>query len=364
MRNQPHGGRTLTTIVVALLAVAGFLGYRGELPEWGSPWASDTSTVVTLTAPEPPLDPAAVAAAVDPALVDIKASTGPFGLSSAGSGIVLTGDGQVLTSHHVVKGADTVTITDVGNGLVYAASVLGYDSNADIALLALAGATALPTARIGDSAALRLHQEVLAIGNAGGVGGTPAAVGGRITDLNSTIVALNSADMSRKALSGVVEVEAAVSPGQSGGALADRAGEVVGVVAAASGEQEGAADRPPRGYAVPINTAMQVVEQIRSGVSTETVHIGPTATLGVLISDSTSGGAKIDLAIYGSPAHRAGLAEGEVITALDGRAISTARALRAAINVHKPNDMVQLEITDPAGAVRTVGVVLALGNPN
>ncbi|WP_433659923.1 S1C family serine protease [Nocardia sp. CA-128927] len=362
MNEQRFGGRALAMIVAALLAVAGFLGYRGELPGWPS-GASEVAAPIIEPAP-PPLDPLAVAAVVDPALVDVSASTKPFGLGAAGSGIVLTADGQVLTSHHVVKGADTVTVTDVGNGRDYDAVVLGYDSDADIALLALSGATGLPTARIGSSADARVRDEVLAIGNAGGVGGTPTAIQGTLTDLDSTIAALNSADLSRKALTGMLEVAAAVTSGQSGGALADREGAVIGVIAAASGDPARTVNRPPNGYAVPIDTAMRVVQQIRSGTPTDTVHVGPTATLGVLTTDAKPAGARIDMAIYGLPAYAAGLTHGEVITSVDGRAISTARALHAAINVHKPDDTIQLEILDTAGARRTVTLVLALGTPN
>jgi S1-C subfamily serine protease len=352
------GGRVFAVVVAALLAVAAFLGFRGELP--GRPsGGADTAASVAV----PPIDPIAVADAVDPALVNISTSSRLLRLGAAGSGIVLTADGQVLTSHHVVKGADTVTVTDIGNGLVYNATVLGYDSNADIALLELGGAAALMVARIGNSADLRMHDEVLAIGNAGGVGGTPTAIVGSITNLNSTIVALNSADLSRKALSGMVEVAAAVTAGQSGGALADRTGAVVGVLTAASGEPTRAVG-PPNGYAVPIDAAMRVVRQIRSGIPTDTVHIGPTATLGVLISDAKPSGARIDVALYGLPAYAAGLTGGEVITSLDGRAIGTSTELRAAINVHKPDDMVRLGITGANGAERTVAVVLALGTPN
>ncbi|WP_378734351.1 S1C family serine protease [Nocardia brasiliensis] len=362
MNDQRYGGRALATIVAALLAVAGFLGYRGELPGWPL-GASEVAAPIVVPAP-PPLDPLAVAAVVDPALVEISASTKPFGLGAAGSGIVLTSDGQVLTSHHVIKGADTVTVTDVGNGRTYDAAVLGYDSSADIALLALSGAADLVTARIGSSADLRVRDEVLAIGNAGGVGGTPTAIHGTLTDLDSTIVALNSADLSRKPLTGMLEVAAAVTSGQSGGALADRDGAVIGVIAAASGDPDQSAGRPPNGYAVPIDTAMRVVGQIRSGTPTDTVHVGPTATLGVLTSDAKPLGARIDLAIYGMPAYSAGLTHGEVITSVDGRAITSARALHAAINVRKPADTIQLEIIDATGVHRAVSVVLALGTPN
>ncbi|RJO77198.1 PDZ domain-containing protein [Nocardia panacis] len=358
-RRTSGGGRVLALLVAALLALAAFLGLRGGVPEFT---ADDRAAPITLASA--PLDPGYVQAVVDPALVHINASTRPFGLGAAGSGIVLTAEGQVLTSHHVVKGADTVKVTDVGNGRSYAATVLGYDAAADIALLELAGAADLTTARIGASADLRVRDEVLAIGNAGGAGGTPTAVGGTVTDLNSTIVAVNAADMSRKPLRGMLEVAAAVSSGQSGGALADRGGAVVGVVAAASGDAGRATGRTPSGYAVPIDVAMRVVEQIRSGAPTDTVHIGPTATLGVLVSDAPWG-ARIDVAVSGLPAQVAGLTEGEVITELDGHAITTASALRAAINVRKPGETVRLGVAAAgSGLPRTVAVVLALGTPS
>ncbi|MBF6085588.1 trypsin-like peptidase domain-containing protein [Nocardia cyriacigeorgica] len=365
-RRRGGAGRLGAAVVATILAVAAFLGYRGELPGWPT-LERVPAAAPAVVAPRPPLDPVAVAAGIEPVLVNINVATKPFGVGAAGSGIVLTADGQVLTSHHVVKGAESVKVTRVSDGLVYDAQVLGYDSSTDIALLGLVGATGLTTARLGSSSGLRLRDEVLAIGNAGGTG-EPTAVAGRISDLDSTILALNSADLSRKALSGMVEISAEVSSGQSGGALADHSGAVVGVIAAASGDQEDEdpgvqAQRPPVGYAVPIDTAMRVVRQIRSGTPTETVHVGPTATLGVLISDARPSGARVDVAIYGLPAHNAGLADGEIITSIDGKIITSARALRAAINKHKPNDIVELGVSGPGGP-RTVRVVLARGTPN
>ncbi len=359
------GGRVFVALLVALIAIAAFFGYPGRLPDW---WTFERAEppVATQPAPRPPLDPVAVAAGISPVLVNITASTMPFG-AAAGSGIVLSGDGQVLTSHHVVKGAKTVRVTRVADGAAYEATVLGYDSGADIALLSLTGASGLAAARIGSSAGLRISDEVLAIGNAGG-SGTPTAVSGRVTDLDSTIVALNGTDLSRKALTGMVEVSAAVSSGQSGGALADYTGAVVGVIAAASGDRDPPPDGrpadPPNGYAVPIDTAMRIVRQIRSGTPTEAVHIGPTATLGVLVSDAAPTGARVDIAIAGLPAHIAGLADGEIITSLDGRAIATARALRAALNIRKPDETVYLGVLAPDGAERVVRVVLAAGTPH
>ncbi|WP_245551218.1 S1C family serine protease [Nocardia paucivorans] len=353
------------TLLVALIAAAAFFGHPGRLPDWWT-FQRAESPVATRSVTRPPLDAAAVAAGIRQVLVNITASTTPFG-AAAGSGIVLSEDGQVLTSHHVVKGAKTVRVTRVADGAAYEAKILGYDSGADIALLSLIGASGLVAARIGSSAQLQISDEVLAMGNAGG-SGIPTAVSGRVTDLDSTIVALNGTDLSRKALTGMVEISAAVSSGQSGGALADHTGAVVGVIAAASGDRDPPPDGrpvdPPNGYAVPIDTAMRIVRQIRSGTPTEAVHIGPTATLGVLVSDAAPTGAHIDIAITGLPAHTAGISDGEIITSLDGHPITTARALRAALNIRKPDQTVALGIRAVDGSQRVVRVVLAAGTPH
>ncbi|APE37448.1 protease [Nocardia mangyaensis] len=358
-------GRVLVTLLVAGLGVCAFLGYRGEVGFFGSGPAAEF--VATAEQPAPvPLDPVLVADQVRPALVNISVESSPLGIGAAGSGIVLTADGQVLTSHHVIKGAEVLTVTGIGNGLAYNATVLGYDSAADIALLSLTGASGLATARLGTSADLRIRQEVLAIGDAGGDGGAPDSVAGPITGLNATIIAMNSADLTRKALHGMVEIAAPVVGGQSGGALVDATGAVVGVITAASGERGRTEHqtKPANGYAVPIDTAVRIVEQIRSGTPTESVHIGPTATLGVQIVDAEPAGAQVNWAFYGQPARAAGIGTGDIITAVDGRAITTAKALRSAINVRKPADVVLLDVIAPDGTTRTVEVVLGWGTPS
>ncbi|MFI5714463.1 S1C family serine protease [Nocardia sp. NPDC051750] len=358
------GGRVLVSVFAAVLVLGALFGYRGELPGLGRP-GPDVAVAPVRPVPRPPLDAGEVTRDISPVLVNITAAARPFGAAAAGSGIVLTGDGQVLTSHHVVKGAKTVRVTRVADGAVYAAEVLGYDARADIALLSLTGAAGLAPARIGSSAGLRVQDEVLAVGNAGG-SGAATAVPGRISDLDSTIMAFNEQDLSRQALTGMLEIEAPVSSGQSGGALTDHTGAVVGVIAAASGERDpppGRSVDPPNGYAVPIDAAMRIVRQIRSGTPTESVHIGPTATLGVLISDAGPRGARIDMAIPGLPAQTAGLASGDIVTSIDGRAVTSARALRAAIDTRKPTEVVQLEVLEADGDERVVSVRLAAGTP-
>jgi S1-C subfamily serine protease len=362
-QSRPARGGWLSTVVFVLvmaLVGAAFLGYRGDLPRWAVPAGHSTSAL--FGPPVPPMDPAAVASAVEPELVNINVSIRPSGMGAAGSGIVLSPDGEILTSHHVVKGAETITVGDLGNGGHYPATVLGYDSDADIALLSLSGAAALSVARIGSSAGVRVGDQALAIGNAGGTG-SPTATPGTVTALDASIVARDTADLSRKALIGMIEVAAPVVSGQSGGALVDRTGAVIGVVTAASGElsrQQGQAS----GYAVPIDRALSVVRQIRTGIPTDTVHVGPTATLGVLTSDAKPTGARVDVAIYGLPAFTAGLNSGEVIVAVDDTPVTSAQTLKAALNVRRPDEVIRLDLVEPDGTHRTLAVTLAAGPPN
>ncbi|WP_245672896.1 S1C family serine protease [Aldersonia kunmingensis] len=313
--------------------------------------------------PPPPLDPVAVGATVNPVLANIDVSLEPLGLEGAGTGIVLTPDGQVLTSHHVVKGAETIAVTDVGTSETFDATVLGYDASRDIALLQLEGAAGLPVARIGDSKAVRIGHQVMAIGNAGGAGGIPTGVLGKVTNLDQSIVARNEADYSRKSIDGLIEVEAEVSAGQSGGSLVDWSGAVVGVVTAASGEVARELHQPTNGYAVPIADAMAIVTQIRSGVPSDTVHIGRTAELGVMISNAP-GGAKVDVTFYGSAAYRAGIPDGAVITAANGRPVGSTDDLRKVITRAQPGEMLDLGWIDGAGMLRRTTLELDEGPPN
>ncbi|HEY5855504.1 MAG TPA: trypsin-like peptidase domain-containing protein [Aldersonia sp.] len=307
----------------------------------------------------PPMDPVAVAAAVDPALVNIASDGGLFDATASGSGIVLTPDGEVLTSHHVIKGADRIDVVDVGTGATYVATVLGYDRDRDIALLDLPDVDGLSVARLAADPP-RVGTEVLAIGNAGGTGGVPTAVGGRIIDLDRTIVARNAGDLTRNALSGLIEVRAPVTAGQSGGALVDSTGAVLGVLAAASGRVS--ESDQPRGFAVPIDDALEVVEQIRSGVSTDAVHIGPTATLGVLISNA-SNGVRVGAALYGQPAAQADIPDAAVILALDGRPVGSVSDVRAVIDRMSPGETISVGWLDAAGARHDTAVAVGEGTP-
>ncbi len=349
-------GRTTIGVAVVLLAVVAALGLQGGLPHWGiGPGTASPEPTV------PPMNTVAVAARVEPELTNVTVTIEPIGLGAAGSGIVLTSDGQVLTSHHVVKGADVITVADLCTGAQYPATVLGYDSAADIALLSLTGARGLPVVRIGDSDALEPGDEIMAIGNAGGTG-RPTAIPGTVTGLNASIVARDAADLTRKALSGMLEVDAPVESGQSGGAVVNRDGAVVGVITAAAGDPN-RSQGPTLGYAVPIDTAMTIVRQIRSGTPTTAVHIGPTATMGVLADDASPSGARIEVSVYGQAASDAGLSEGEVITAVDDHPIASAKALSSALDGYKPGDAVRVGLAETDGSHREATVVLGSGPP-
>ena len=174
-----------------------------------------------------------------------------------------------------------------------------------------------------------------------------------------------------------IEIEADVRPGQSGGALVNSWGEVIGVIAAASDQpdvelpdaaagQTSAPVAPIHGYAVPIVQAMEIVEQIRAGQESETVHVGPTAILGSYVRDSPNGrpeGAYVEVSIYGSPAYAAGLDQGDIITAIDDQRVASNSALRAELGRRLPGDEVRLTVVGPDDVVRTVTLILAEGTP-
>jgi S1-C subfamily serine protease len=304
---------------------------------------------------------------VSKGLVDITTTIGFDGAQGAGTGIVLSADGLVLTNHHVVAGATAVRATDVGNGKTYDATVLGYDSTHDVAVLRLKGASGLTVAPLGSSATLKVGDPVVAVGNAGGVGGTPSAVAGTVRALDQQITVQDERDGSPQRLTGLIQLDAAIVPGDSGGAVVDADGKVVGVVTAASASAaSGDSTAPVDGFAVPIDQARSIARQIIDGRSSSTVHIGGTAFLGVqLVPGSAQGaaaaGAQVAGVVPGSPADRSGVQAGDVLTAVDGDAVGSADALHAAVSAHQPGDTVKVAWTDAAGTRHSATLHLGSG---
>jgi len=282
---------------------------------------------------------------------------------AAGTGMVLTADGQVLTNYHVVQGAGTITVTVAATGQSYQASVVGTDPSNDVALLQLAGASGLTTVKADDDVA-KVGDAVIAVGNAGGTGSLTAAAG-TISSLSASVTAASEGSASgSETLSSMIETTADVVSGDSGGPLFDAEGEVVGIDTAASTGAE------IDGYAIPIQRALSIVGQIRSGAETGTVRIGPAAFLGVELSSGASygygyardagfgSGATVGGVVSGGAAADAGLQAGDVITSLDGRTISSAADVGAALVGSNPGDQVGIAWTDQAGTTHTGTVTL------
>ncbi len=333
---------------------------------------------------------AAIAAKVAPALVDINATFGYQSAQGAGTGIVLTSNGEVLTNNHVVDGATKLSVTDVGNGQTYNATVVGYDASHDVAVVQLQNASGLKTAKLANSDNTAVGESVVAIGNAGGTGGTPSNAGGSITALNQSITASDELDGNSEQLSGLIQTNADIQPGDSGGSLVDTSGQVVGMDTAASqgySFQSSTDNGGTQGFAIPINQAMSVVHQIVSGQGSATAHVGPTAFLGLLLGSSSdqggsgglgafgngsaSGGSgssgtsglTISSVVSGGPAAGAGLSAGDVITSLDGQSVSSPSDLSSILVSHHPGDKVQVGWVDSSGQSHTTTVDLGSGPP-
>ena len=267
---------------------------------------------------------------------------------AAGTGMVLTSSGRILTNNHVIAGATTIRVAVPNTTRRYAARVVGYDIADDVAVLQLLRATDLSTVTIGSSAALTVGTSVTAIGNSGGLGRLIAARG-RVIRLKRSITVVNDIG-ERHWLAGVIETSASLRPGDSGGPLLDGAGRVVGMdTAAAFG---GSA------YAIPIATATRITGQIVAGRASSRVHVGATAFLGIRVEGTT-----VADVVHGSPAQAAGIKPGDLIVSVGGRRVTGEAGITAAVLAHKPGQVVKVVYTDETGAPRTAKVKLASGPP-
>lgn len=319
-----------------------------------------------------PTDVSSIADKVDPGLVDIDTLLGFQQEEGAGTGIVLTSSGEVLTNNHVINGATAISVRDIANGKAYSATVVGYDTTKDVAILQLHDASGLQTASIGNSSNVSVGESVVGIGNAGGTGGTPSAAGGTVTDLNQSITATDEGDGSSEQLTDLIQTNADIQPGDSGGSLVNRLGQVIAIDTAASAGlslQSGGESAGKRGYAIPINEATSIAKEIESGTSSSTVHIGSTGYLGVEIeSNAQADGGSISRAlvagvITGSPAQVAGLAVGDVITSVNGQTVASADTLTELLEPFHPGDKVTIGWTNLFGQTETASVQPSSGPP-
>ncbi len=302
------------------------------------------------------------------------------GARGAGTGVVLTSSGQIMTNYHVVEGTTSITVTVASTGTTYMATVVGHDQTRDVALLQLENASGLDTVAV-DRDPVAVGDQVTAVGNAGGTGSLTAA-DGRVTALNATVTTAAEGAVAAETLTSMIETDADVVAGDSGGPLFDAQGEVTGINTAGS-------NGPPiDSFAIPIKEALNVVDQISTGTETDTVQIGASPLLGVLLGDSAgasngsmdvlpgdadgpwgrdgtgtgSAGVMVQDVVPDGPADQAGLAAGDLITAVDSQSITTVDELSDLLEAHDVGDRIAIHWSDSSGIGHNATITLA-ANP-
>jgi putative serine protease PepD len=273
-------------------------------------------------------------------VVDIVVTT-PGG-KAEGSGFVIDKQGDIVTNDHVVSGATTVDVR-FADGSHASARVVGSDASSDLAVIRVSGVNSskLQPVTLGDSSNAQVGSGVIAIGSPFGLAGSVTV--GVVSALNRSIQAPN-----HYTIAGAIQTDAPINHGNSGGPLLDTSGRVIGVnsqIESDSGDNSGVA------FAIPSNTVQQVVKQILAGGQVQ--H----AFLGLQLSDGT-GGAQVGSVTSGSPAATAGIKTGDMVTAIDGTAVTGADDVVGIVQSHKPGDTITLTVRN-GGSTRDVQVKLA-----
>ncbi|HEY2239733.1 MAG TPA: trypsin-like peptidase domain-containing protein [Streptosporangiaceae bacterium] len=355
---------------------------------------------------------------VGPGVVLINSTLQYSSEAAAGTGMVINADGLVLTNNHVIAGSTKLTAKVTATGQTYPATVVGYDKTGDVALLRLQGASGLKTVPLGNSTTVRTGTAVVALGNAQGQGAVVPATG-QVTGLNRTITASDQGGTaSSETLHGMIQTNADIQPGDSGGPLSNSASQVIGMDTAAQSVSSGEQQRSAAGFAIPINTALSVARQIAAGQASSTIAIGYPPFVGILIGSSTSSnpqtqaqqqeqqngfgdgtggfggyngfggsgstphcytsntgltvpstiapassGTLIDGVICGSPAATAGITAGSVITAVNGQQAGAPSHLTGILAQFRPGQTISVTWVSPSGKQSTSQLRLAQGPP-
>jgi S1-C subfamily serine protease len=370
----------VASILAAMVLLASGIGIgwiitrNGTTPGTGSPIATAPAAPAPAGQADQAIDQAAVTARVDPAVVNINTviDSDPFDSlpargRGAGTGMVITSDGLVLTNNHVIEGATRIEVSVPGRSATYVAQFVGADPKDDVAVLEIPGVSGLATVTLADSSKLRVGQQVLAIGNALGRGGSPTVTQGSISALSRTIT-IDDGRGGVEHLTGLIQTDAAIQPGDSGGPLVNAAAQVVGMITA--GSRSGPFDSGSRvGFAIPSSSAVTVVNVIRAGRATSNIIIGQPGYLGIEVQElnasnspglNVTSGVLVVTANSGTPAARAGISRGSVITAIDGHRVSSIDELGTALRRHKPGEVVRVTWVDPSGT-HTASVRLVSG---
>lgn len=338
----------LSVAAVAPAAAATVLVDRGWPPySYGSPYGYGYSSPYS---PTSSLDTSEATSEESTGLVTISTEIQYGQGEAAGTGMVIRSDGIVVTNHHVVEGATAIRVTVVNTGRTYPAEVLGYDATRDIAVLKLSGASGLAAVDT-DSSGVSLGEDVTAVGDAGGDGGSLTAASGTVTDLRKAITVSDEQTGRPHRLRNLVEIDADIIPGDSGGALLDSEGAVVGMnVAASSGTAN------ITGYVIPVKRVVRIADAIVAGDSTVgAIRLGYGAFLGVSLSGT---GTTLAAVLDGGAAADAGLGAGDTITSVGGTPVTTYTQLRKAVARYAAGDRVRVTWTDSSGTSHAASVTL------
>ena len=301
------------------------------------------------------LDVKAVLAAVAPTVVQIEVSSedGIFG-GGQGTGFIISSDGQVVTNAHVVEGASSINVM-LSDGTLKTAELVQQDPTRDLAVLKIEGEN-LPAARLGRSADVEVGDEVLAIGNALGLGDTPTVTTGIVSALEREL------QLTGSRLTRLIQTDAAINPGNSGGPLVNAKGEVIGVNTAIAGNAEGI------GFAISIDHARPVIETLQTGEVPKRPLLGVNITDVEMLDDTAreqyniyegvETGVVIVALVEDGAANAAGLKVGEVVTEFDGQEIESVQDLVGAVRDSEIGRAVRVEVVANDGSIRKVDVEL------
>ena len=379
-KHHVNGGKVArSAVALVLAAVMGFAGgYVGSqmngskvviqqvAPSGTSSSSGSDSSITSASASGSSLTTEQVADLVSPSVVVITTEQVVYSQwswygqsqveSGAGSGVVISSDGYILTCAHVVSGASNVTVT-IGD-TDYAATVVGEDSTSDIAVLKI-DATGLTPATMGDSDALTVGDNVLAVGNPlGELGGTVTS--GIVSALNRSVSIQSSSSVNTMSL---IQMDASVSPGNSGGGLFNMNGELIGIVNAKSSSS----DAEGLGFAIPINDAIKVAQDLlENGYVTGRPYMGITylavtdAQTAAQLGVNAYGIYVVDV-VSGGPADKAGLKAGDRIVSIDNTEVAQKTDLGTLMQEHSAGDTLSITVARD-GQMQTVS--LTLGEKN
>ena len=366
-------------VLIAVVAAAAGAGVGWSLARAVNPSHQSANS----TSPESPINAAApgsgsgntsvnaIAAKVSAAIVDINTTLGNG--QAAGTGMIISSTGEILTNNHVVTGSTSISVTVQGRSESYSAHVVGVDISQDVAVIQIdQNVSGLATVKFVDSSSLHVGDAVVAIGNALGQGGAPHVETGQITALDQTITASEGSG-NAETLNGMIESDALIYQGDSGGALVNSAGQVVGMITA--GQAQGfRSSASAVGYAIASNTALSAANRIRAHEVASDLTYGQVGYLGVAVQSMdaaaaqqlglnvTSGALVTAAPQQGTPAAIAGVSRYSVIIKVGTSAVTSADSLGAAVKSHQPGDSVSITWVNSSGT-HTATVTLAGVNP-